>query len=524
MNIFKKRDKTDYDWMFDYIINYLRSPLWSQPVQSFIEFNCLIFESTDENKLQYTIIHNQFIELIDTLLQQSLVRIELTEQQFQSALEYGMKHSKISTQLQHYIIDPILAVHDFNKFKSVMCHMNQRLEHEIVNTIKSTNIINKQTSTDNTSKQHNLPSSTKHQHELLQQQYNAALQLSKSEHDAMIRTNQLLHDKEQRELELAIQLSLQSISTTTKSHIDDYTQDDSNNNNTVVSNNTCNNAQLLVDESAVDNVANSNDAPHDTGKAVELQSNKQTTDECKVDDGNGNISESTTLQVKTLNTSASNITSTHNTSCAVTNESNDIDESTTSNGKQHNIVSSIDTTSTYNITPAITPVPATSPAKLSTSTLPVLQRVASKQSSISNTLPKLADITNHNKLSPSTQQSYVDYNIPLSNTYKNKSIVLPAASTNSTISADRIESTDITTITASELDRRKQYMLEQKQKLIALKQQQRQVEFIQFQSQQQPTTTNQMMTHHQSNAASPNTKSINTNNHALKSMVTPPTK
>lgn len=46
------------DWMFDIIINFLRSPMWKTPIMSFIEENCIIFDTEDENKLEYTGIHN----------------------------------------------------------------------------------------------------------------------------------------------------------------------------------------------------------------------------------------------------------------------------------------------------------------------------------------------------------------------------------------------------------------------------------------------------------------------------------
>ena len=45
------------DWFFDMIINFLRSPRWKTPIMSFIDENCIVFDTEDENKLEYTIIH-----------------------------------------------------------------------------------------------------------------------------------------------------------------------------------------------------------------------------------------------------------------------------------------------------------------------------------------------------------------------------------------------------------------------------------------------------------------------------------
>jgi hypothetical protein len=45
------------DWFFDIIINFLRSPRWKTPIMSFLDEHCIIFDSEDENKLEYTIKH-----------------------------------------------------------------------------------------------------------------------------------------------------------------------------------------------------------------------------------------------------------------------------------------------------------------------------------------------------------------------------------------------------------------------------------------------------------------------------------
>jgi hypothetical protein len=46
------------DWFFDMIIGFLRSPRWKTPVMSFIDEYCTVFDDEDENKLEFTKIHN----------------------------------------------------------------------------------------------------------------------------------------------------------------------------------------------------------------------------------------------------------------------------------------------------------------------------------------------------------------------------------------------------------------------------------------------------------------------------------
>ena len=46
------------EWFFDVIIGFLRSPRWKTPVMSFLDEKCIAFDGEDENKLEFTTIHN----------------------------------------------------------------------------------------------------------------------------------------------------------------------------------------------------------------------------------------------------------------------------------------------------------------------------------------------------------------------------------------------------------------------------------------------------------------------------------
>lgn len=74
--------ESENDWIFDSVLNYIRSPLWKVPVSSFINEHSIVFDSDDENKLEYTKIHNDFKKLIEELLGNLLSEIGLNEEQF----------------------------------------------------------------------------------------------------------------------------------------------------------------------------------------------------------------------------------------------------------------------------------------------------------------------------------------------------------------------------------------------------------------------------------------------------------
>jgi len=42
----------------DSIAEFLKSPAWKNPILEFIDDNCIVFDEEDENKLEYTDIHN----------------------------------------------------------------------------------------------------------------------------------------------------------------------------------------------------------------------------------------------------------------------------------------------------------------------------------------------------------------------------------------------------------------------------------------------------------------------------------
>jgi len=40
------------------VVEYLQSPIWKNPIMDFIDENCIVFEDEEENRLEYTDVHN----------------------------------------------------------------------------------------------------------------------------------------------------------------------------------------------------------------------------------------------------------------------------------------------------------------------------------------------------------------------------------------------------------------------------------------------------------------------------------
>jgi len=47
---------------------------------SFLDEHCIIFENEDENKLEYTPIHNNFKKLVEDLISNLLAELGVTEE------------------------------------------------------------------------------------------------------------------------------------------------------------------------------------------------------------------------------------------------------------------------------------------------------------------------------------------------------------------------------------------------------------------------------------------------------------
>ena len=118
------------DWLYDYLLQFLKSAGWKVPILEFIDQYCYQFEDSNENKLVYTEIHNviftqKFKELIDGLLDNICVTLGITHQQFFKTCETGVKNPS-----HRRVFEQILACDNFISFKKLMIKRNKELEVE----------------------------------------------------------------------------------------------------------------------------------------------------------------------------------------------------------------------------------------------------------------------------------------------------------------------------------------------------------------------------------------------------------
>jgi len=121
---------SDNEWLGDYIMQFLKSPSWAVPIMQFIDENCIFFDNEDENKLEYTLLHTQFKQLVDGLLAAHLLEVGITVEQFSDFVDTA------NADLHHLLVEQLLSVEDFLTFKAMMVKRNMQQEMECLRALE----------------------------------------------------------------------------------------------------------------------------------------------------------------------------------------------------------------------------------------------------------------------------------------------------------------------------------------------------------------------------------------------------
>eukprot|EP01063_Lacrimia_lanifica_P018288 TRINITY_DN25211_c0_g1_i1.p1 TRINITY_DN25211_c0_g1~~TRINITY_DN25211_c0_g1_i1.p1 ORF type:complete len:462 (+),score=269.78 TRINITY_DN25211_c0_g1_i1:124-1509(+) len=114
-------------WVGEWLTQFLKSPLWTAPINSFVDEHCDIFEEDDEeeNKLEYTIKHKMFTEVVDELLTQNLGDMGVSQDQFLEIVGNDENES-LDAMVREYV----MSMDDFRTFRKMMEKRNIELELE----------------------------------------------------------------------------------------------------------------------------------------------------------------------------------------------------------------------------------------------------------------------------------------------------------------------------------------------------------------------------------------------------------
>ena len=80
-------DESAHDWVFDLVMTFFRSPEWDDRVMGFVDTHCNIFVNDEENKFEYTDVHDQFREHVERVITTELTTVGVSLEQFVEACE-----------------------------------------------------------------------------------------------------------------------------------------------------------------------------------------------------------------------------------------------------------------------------------------------------------------------------------------------------------------------------------------------------------------------------------------------------
>ncbi|KAJ9527569.1 hypothetical protein QJQ45_025843 [Haematococcus lacustris] len=119
-------------WLAEAVVDFLRGPLYIHPLMTFIDAKCLCFTSDEENKFEYTTIHEEFKQLVDNLLTSFLEELGVTAETFYEVVA----KEQDKDQLTSFVVQTILTVDDFLMFKAMMVKRNMDLTHQVLDAVE----------------------------------------------------------------------------------------------------------------------------------------------------------------------------------------------------------------------------------------------------------------------------------------------------------------------------------------------------------------------------------------------------
>ena len=127
-----KRMADDTEWIYDYVVQIIKSPEFRNPIKDYIDENCGTFIGTDENTFEQGGLFKEFVMLIENLLEASLKELGVTDEMFCLAAKKGLDHPEDKKYFEQ-----LISFTNYNYFKNMMTKRNLQLEEMAYNEMKA---------------------------------------------------------------------------------------------------------------------------------------------------------------------------------------------------------------------------------------------------------------------------------------------------------------------------------------------------------------------------------------------------
>lgn len=155
-------DEEDSDWydilfhptqyrswhrIFDYILHFLKSAEWDAAVMGFIDNNCAVFVNDEENKFEYSQIHRAFVDEIEALIDAQLDKVGISNDLLVAACKHARHNREINREvpliactiakqvISMQVYEQMIAMDDFLTFKKLMVKRNVELGYEALKAL-----------------------------------------------------------------------------------------------------------------------------------------------------------------------------------------------------------------------------------------------------------------------------------------------------------------------------------------------------------------------------------------------------
>lgn len=122
----------DTEWIYDYVVQIIKSPEFRNPIKDFIDENCGTFIGTDENTFEQGGLFKEFVMLIENLLEASLKELGVTDEMFCLAAKKGLEQPEDKKYFEQ-----LISFTNYNYFKNMMTKRNLQLEEMAYNEMKA---------------------------------------------------------------------------------------------------------------------------------------------------------------------------------------------------------------------------------------------------------------------------------------------------------------------------------------------------------------------------------------------------
>ena len=124
----------DYEWIYEFVLQTIKSPEFRNPIKQFIDENCNSFIGVEENTFEQGALFKEFVLLIENYLEATFKELGISDEMFCLAAKKGLEN-----QNDKKYFEQLISFNNYNYFKNLMTKRNLQLEKMAYEEMKNAN-------------------------------------------------------------------------------------------------------------------------------------------------------------------------------------------------------------------------------------------------------------------------------------------------------------------------------------------------------------------------------------------------